>query len=142
MTNQPTGPTNAQLDGALLMLRVVVGVLFILHGIHKITTGVDWMTDLLQSHGLPGFLRYGVYIGEVLAPALLIAGLFTRPAGAIIALNMIFALFLAHIPHDLVIGTSGGFGIELQLLFLFSGVFFAIVGGGRFGLGGGRAPLH
>lgn len=134
-TETATETANSRLDLALLMLRVVFAALFLLHGIHKVIHGVGWMEGLLQGAGLPAFLRYGVFVGEVLAPILLIIGLFTRPAGALIAATMVFALFLVHFPNDFVISEQGGgLQIELQLLFLFLGVFFSIVGGGRLSL--------
>lgn len=132
----------ANLDTALLVLRIVFAVLFLLHGIFKITTGVGWMEGLLESKGLPTFLRYGVFIGEVLAPVLILVGLFTRPAAALVSITMIFALWLVHFPNDFVISEqSGGLQIELQLLFLFLGVFYAMVGAGRLSLGKGEG-LH
>lgn len=132
----------ANLDTALLILRIVFAVLFLLHGIFKIKTGIGWMEGLLQSKGLPGFVSYGVFIGEVLAPVLIIVGLFTRPAAALVSVTMIFALWLVHFPNDFVISEqSGGLQIELQLLFLFLGVFFSMIGAGRLSLGKGEG-LH
>lgn len=142
-TIDTTNARSSQMDLALLMLRVVFAVLFLLHGIHKLQHGVGWMEGLLQGHGLPGFLRYGVFVGEVLAPVLVIVGLFTRPAAALMAITMIFALWLVHFPNDFVIGEQGGgLQIELQLLFLFLGVFFSLVGAGRLSIGRGMGSLH
>lgn len=142
-TVEMTNTRPSQLDVALLILRVVFAVLFLLHGIHKLQHGVGWMEGLLQGKGIPGFLRYGVYLGEVLAPALVIVGLFTRPAAALMSVTMVFALWLVHFPNDFVIGEQGGgLQIELQLLFLFLGVFFALVGAGRLSLGRGMGNLH
>lgn len=142
MASNPSAQSaTSNLDTALLMLRVVFAVLFLLHGIAKIQGGVGWMEGLLQSHGLPAFLRYGVFLGEVLAPVLVIVGLFTRPAAALISVTMIFALWLVHFPNDFVMKDNGGLQIELQLLFLFLGVFFSLVGAGRLSLGKGEG-LH
>jgi len=138
-TNASTSRVPANLDLALLLLRIVFAVLFLFHGIHKVKHGVGWMEGLLQGHGLPGFLRYGVFLGEVLAPVLVIVGLFTRPAAAVMSVTMIFALWLVHYPNDFVINPQGGgLQIELQLLFLFLGVFFSLVGAGRLSLGKGE----
>src|SRR6187397_2555680 len=81
-------------DTGKLILRLMVGVLMLLHGIAKAKSGVDWMTPMLAAHHLPGFIRYGVYIGEIVAPILLILGIFTRPAGAIVFINMLLAVLL------------------------------------------------
>ena len=51
-----------------LILRVTLGFLILLHGISKLMNGVDWLDGMLADAGLPAFLKYGVYVGEVLAP--------------------------------------------------------------------------
>ena len=61
-----------------LVLRITLGVLVLLHGISKLRGGIGWLDGTLEAAGLPAFLKYGVYVGEVLAP--LAASLtFTRP---------------------------------------------------------------
>ncbi len=63
-------------DTGKLILRLTLGILILLHGLFKITGGgVGGIGGMLSSHGLPGFLAYGVYIGEILAPVLLIVGI-------------------------------------------------------------------
>ena len=61
-----------------LILRVTLGVLILLHGIAKLMNGIDWLDGMLANAGLPGFLKYGVYVGEVLAPLAVIAGFYSR----------------------------------------------------------------
>ncbi|WP_323129421.1 DoxX family protein, partial [Klebsiella pneumoniae] len=46
----------------------------------------DWR-GLLAAQGLPGFIAYGVLVGEVVAPCLLILGVLTRPAALVLALD-------------------------------------------------------
>ena len=67
-----------KLDFAKLLLRVVLGLLILAHGIGKIKSGPGMIVDLVVQHHLPAFVGYLVYIGEVVAPALLIVGLFTK----------------------------------------------------------------
>ncbi|MBE1851196.1 DoxX family protein, partial [Escherichia coli] len=67
-------------DTGLLLLRLTFGILMLFHGVAKIEHGVNWIVSILQAVGLPGFIAYGVYIGEVVAPVLIILGIFTRPA--------------------------------------------------------------
>lgn len=64
-----------QLNIGLLVLRITLGILFILHGIAKLKSGVSGMQGMFESKGLPGFIAYAVYIGEVLAPIMLLLGL-------------------------------------------------------------------
>ena len=121
-------------DIGKLVLRVALGILILLHGVAKITKGVDGIGGMLASHGLPAILAYGVYIGEILAPVLLIVGLFTRPAAAIMVINMLVAIWLVHRKDLGAMNGQGGWALELQGMFLFAAISVAFMGGGRFGL--------
>jgi putative oxidoreductase len=129
-------PGAARLDFAKLLLRVVLGVLILLHGISKIKSGPAMILDLVAQAGAPAALGYLVYIGEVLAPALLIVGLFTRAAAAIVVINMIVAVLLAHRGDLLSMSDSGGYALELQALYLVVALVVAMIGAGRYSLGG------
>lgn len=116
-----------------LILRFVLGFLIILHGIHKLLGGVDWLGGMLANAGLPEFLRYAVYLGEVVGPALVIAGYYSRIGAWLIAVNMLFALGLAHASELFSVNPqSGGLAIELQYLFLFAAIAVALIGPGRY----------
>ena len=131
----PSGPA-PRTDAALLVLRLGVGALLLLHGIYKITHGVAWIAGPLGRVGLPAWLAYGTYVAEVLAPVLLIVGLFVRPAALVIAFDMFMAIFLARRADVTKISPmGGGLAIELELLFLVGALALALAGGGRFGLG-------
>ena len=70
----------------------------LLHGVHKLHAGVGWIAGVLAEHHLPGFLAYGVFIGEVIAPVMVIIGYQTRIGAALIVGNMLVALVLG--PRD------------------------------------------
>lgn len=126
-------------DTGKLILRLAVGVLLLLHGISKMQNGVDWLTGMLGSIGLPSFLRFGVYVGEVIAPILLIVGLFSRPAGLVVAINMIVAVLLARRSDIFAIeDMGGGSAIEIELLFLLGGVAVWCLGAGKYSVSRGR----
>ena len=55
-------------DFGKLLLRLAVGGLMLFHGMHKLIGGVDGISGMLVAKGLPGFIAYGVLIGEVVAP--------------------------------------------------------------------------
>ena len=129
-------PGAARLDFAKLLLRVVLGVLILLHGISKIKSGPAMILDLVAQAGMPAALGYLVYIGEVLAPALVIVGLFTRAAAAIIIVNMIVAVLLAHTGDLLSMSDSGGYALEPQALYLVAALVVTMIGAGRYSLGG------
>lgn len=119
-------------DIGKLLLRLTLGILLILHGIAKISGGVSGISGMLQNAGLPGFIAYGVYIGEVLAPALVILGLYARIGALIIALNMLVAIWLVHAHEVFLLGKTGGWALELQGFFLFVALSMALIGPGRF----------
>ncbi|WP_417775864.1 DoxX family protein [Stutzerimonas xanthomarina] len=123
-------------DLGKLVLRVSLGVLILLHGLFKLQNGIDGIIGMLASHGLPALLAYGVYIGEVVGPALVIVGVFTRVGALLIAVNMLAAFGLAHLQELLSLGQMGGWALELQGMFLFGSIAVALLGAGRFSVGG------
>ena len=123
-------------DLGKLILRLSLGILILLHGLAKISNGVGGVSKMLASSGLPTFLAYGVLVGEVLAPILIILGLFTRLGAWLVAINMLFAIFLAHSGQLTSITGTGGWALELQGMFLFTAVALGIMGAGRFSVGG------
>jgi putative oxidoreductase len=126
-------------DTGKLILRLTVGALLLLHGVAKMKGGVDWLTGMLAGAGLPGFIRYGVYSGEVVAPILLIVGLFSRPAGLIVAFNMLMAVLLVHRADVFALNPqSGGAAIELELLFALGGVAVWCLGSGKYAVSRGK----
>ncbi len=123
-------------DLGKLVLRLGLGILLLLHGLAKLDGGVGWIVDMLGQRGLPGFVAYGVYLGEVIAPVLIILGLFTRIGGLIIVLNMLFVFGLVHMGQLFSLGQSGGWELELQGLFLFGSIAITLFGAGAYSLGG------
>lgn len=117
-----------------LLLRLMLGVFMLFHGYAKITKGVSGIETSLTAIGLPAWVAYGVYIGEILAPLLVIFGYYARVGGAIIAVNMIFAITLSHSKQLLDLGRSGGWALELQGFFLLTGLILLLIGPGRFSI--------
>ena len=116
-----------------LILRVTLGTLILLHGIGKLQNGVGPIEGMLENAGLPAFLKYGAYIGEVLAPLAVIAGFYARVGAWLIAVNMLFAFGLVHGAELLAIDpTSGGLQLEAQYLYFFTAVAVALLGPGRY----------
>jgi putative oxidoreductase len=136
-------PAAASADVGRLILRLAVGALILLHGIAKLRSGVGPIGGMLASHGLPPVLAYGAYVGEVMAPVLLIVGLWTRAAAALVAVNMLFALGLAHLGDLATLQPkTGGWAVELQMMYLWSAVAIVLLGAGRFSLGGAGGRLN
>jgi len=114
-----------------LILRLALGVIVLLHGIAKLRGGIDGIEQMVQGHGLPAFLAYGVYLGELVGPGLLIVGFYARVGAALIALNMLVAIFLAHAAQILTLGPQGGWALELQGMLLFGAIASMLLGPGR-----------
>ncbi len=122
-------------DLGKLVLRVALGVLILLHGIAKLRGGIDFVAHSVAAAGLPPVLAYAVYVGEVLAPLLVIAGWQARVGAGLIAVNMLFALGLVHRAQLFDLAKSGGWALELQGMFLAAALAVALIGPGRYGLG-------
>ncbi|MEN0110214.1 MAG: DoxX family protein [Planctomycetota bacterium] len=121
-------------DAGKLLLRLTLGVLMLLHGWAKIQGGIGGIEGMLAAKGLPAFAAYGVYVGEVLAPLLLVAGLFTRLSAVVFAFNMVVATGLAHAGDLGKVTEHGGWAVELQALYLLPAVVVALIGPGRLSL--------
>jgi putative oxidoreductase len=134
-TPLPVVTTPAE-DGGKLVLRVALGLLILLHGIAKISTGPGFIMGLLAKSGLPTALAYGVYIGEVVAPLLLILGLFTRAAALVVVINMLVAVGSVHLGQLGQLNKQGGWELELQGMYLFGALAVALLGAGRYSVGG------
>lgn len=119
-------------DFGKLILRLMVGGLMLFHGIAKITGGISFISAKVTQAGFPEFLAYGVYVGEIVAPILLILGLKTKLASAVIGFTMIAAIYLVH-PNDIFETTrTGAWAIELQMFYLISCIAIIFLGAGRF----------
>ena len=98
----------------VILLRWTLAILMIFHGWAKVTGGVSGIEGMLVAKGLPGLLAYGVYIGELIAPLFLLAGVWVVPAALVIAINMAVAVGLAHATQFMDITATGGWRLELQ----------------------------
>ena len=119
-------------DIGKLILRVSVGVLILFHGMNKIIYGVGGVKHLLSEAGLPQFLAYGVYVGEVIVPIFLILGLYSRVASLVLAFNMFVAILLAHGGSMFHLSKHGGLVMELPLFYFIASIVVFILGSGRY----------
>jgi putative oxidoreductase len=129
-TNQRTNNMNDSVGK--LILRLALGGMILTHGIAKLVGGIGFITDTVTGAGMPAFFAYAVYIGEVVAPLLLISGWYSRIGAAVIAINMLFAIALVHRAELFALNQSGGWAIELQGMFLFTALALAVIGPGQY----------
>ncbi|HET7314225.1 DoxX family protein [Salinisphaera sp.] len=116
-----------------LVLRLAVGGLVLFHGVSKVAHpgALEFIQRQLTGANLPEMLSYGVYVGEVIGPLLILLGVFSRVGGLLVAINMLFALYLVHLGQIFALSDQGGWAIELQVSYLLGGVAILFLGSGR-----------
>ena len=85
----------------------------------------------LTAVGLPAELAYGVYLGEIVAPLMMIFGIYARVGAAVVVVNMAFAIFLVHSGDFLDLTKHGGWALELQAFYLLGASAVVLLGSGR-----------
>lgn len=127
------------IDGGKLLLRLTVGGLMLFHGINKLRHGTGFIEGTLQAHHLPVWIAYGVFIGEVVAPILLILGLWTRIAALVVAFDMVMAFYLAASATAFTLQKqTGAPGGEVLFFYLLASIAIALLGSGRYAVSRGK----
>ena len=119
-------------DTGKLLLRLAVGGLMLFHGLHKAIDGVGGIAGMLAAKGLPGFIAYGVLIGEVIAPILIILGILTRPAALVLAFTMVVAWLMVGTGKTFALDAVGAWAIESLVYFFVGALAVAFLGAGRY----------
>lgn len=119
---------------ALFILRLTFGGLMLFHGFSKLIHGVDGIGSMLTEKGLPSFISYGVIVGEVVAPLLMIVGFRTKIASMIFAFTMLVAILLAHSEDVFSLSKHGSWAIELQGIYFFGAVALSLTGAGKYAI--------
>jgi len=115
-----------------LILRLMVGGLLLFHGLHKLQHGIGPIKSMVVGHGLPEILAYGVYAGELLAPILLILGVYSRVWAGVIVVNMLMAAWLTNFRGTLGLGAYGAWGMETLMFYLLSALAIILLGSGKY----------
>ena len=85
--------------------------------------------------GLPGFIAYGVLIGEVVAPILIILGFLTRPAALVLAFTMVVAWLMVGTGETFALDAVGAWAMESLVYFFMGSLAIAFLGAGRYAVG-------
>ena len=124
-------PNRRQVDIALTVLRVVLGVTFILHGGQKLFVyGFDGVAGSFAQMGIPaaGFLGPLVALTEFFGGIAITLGLLTRLAALGIGATMVVAILTVHLKQ----GFFNPGGIEFPLALLASAVALVLTGAGAY----------
>ena len=119
-----------------LLLRLTVAGLMLFHGVAKILHpgSLEFIGSSLSNAGMPSAIAYGVYIGEVIAPLMVLLGFYARIGALILVVNMIFAIMLVHTGDFFSLTQHGGWAIELQAFYLLGGLAIVLLGSGKFAI--------
>ena len=128
-------------DIGKLILRITTAGLIMFHGISKIVHGVGFIGGALTQVHIPGFVAYGVYVGEVLAPLFIILGLWTRVASLVVVLNMVVAILLEAYRNAFVIQRTGAWGLEAEAFYLMTALVIFFIGAGKYAIRQERGAL-
>ena len=125
-------------DLALLILRLGLGAIFTAHGLQKAfgmfsRPGVEGFSGMLSGLGFSPalFWAYVAAYTELICGLLLIIGLFTRPAAALLLVLILVAIYKVHLSKGLFL-SNGGF--EYTLLIACVCIALIILGAGKFGI--------
>jgi putative oxidoreductase len=117
---------------ALLLLRLIVGSAFFIHGSEKIHTPFSWMPPQAP---IPALLQFLAAISEYAGGISLILGLITPLASLGIACTMASATYMhMMVRHDPFVNLTGGMSYEPALGYLGIVILFLAMGPGKFSL--------
>ena len=107
---------------ALLVLRVVLGVIMTAHGWQKIHGGTGRFVHMVSGMGMPGWTAYLSIAAEFVGGLLLIGGFATRIASLFVLIDIIVAIFKVHL-HRGFFNQNGGYEFPLMV----AAVAFALI---------------
>jgi putative oxidoreductase len=120
----------------LAILRIVLGIAFLVHGWQKWAGGIDGVAGFFGSIGIPAptLVAYLVAIVETLGGLLLIIGFLTQISGILLAIVMLGAIIFARISGPFIEG--GAITWEKEAVFAAAALCIALAGAGAWSVEG------
>jgi putative oxidoreductase len=115
---------------ASLLLRIALGVVFIMNGWFKIAMG-DFVIQGFAAIGIPAFLTYIVMYAEFVGGIALLVGIFVRPVALLLAFIMLVATVKVHLPMGFSMANGG---YEYTLTLMLALLALASLGAGKYSL--------
>ena len=122
-------------DLGILFARLGLGVCLFMHGFAKISHGIDGVKGILAKAGLPEIVAYGSYIGEVVAPIVIILGIFSRIGALLVIGTRLTITYAYHGLGNLLELTNVGV-FKAEILYLYIALSFCIIfnGSGKYAI--------
>lgn len=116
----------------LTILRVVLGVIFIAHGIPKLSGGIEATAGFFGTLGIPAPLVAAWFIAllETLGGLMLLVGFFVTPVSLLLVAHMLTGIVLVHAPNGFYVIGPGQGGVEFNLLLIASLLTLVFCGAG------------
>lgn len=121
---------------AALLLRVVMGIMFIMHGLYLkvFVFTMAGAAGYFESLGLPGMLAWVVMLAETIGGILLILGLYTKPVAGVLGLLLLAAAFFGHGGNGWLFSNANG-GWEFPVFWAIACFALALMGPGAHSMG-------
>ena len=123
------------LDLGILFARLGLGICLFMHGFAKILHGVGGIKGILAKAGLPEAMAYGSYVGEVIAPIMIILGIFSRIGVLLVIGTSLTIMYAYHGLGNLLEFTSTG-SFKAEILYLYIALSLCIIfnGSGKYAI--------
>lgn len=116
------------------VLRLALGIVFVVHGYQKIfQQGFGNVGDFFAGLGIPAalFFAYVVSLVEFVGGILLLLGVYVRFVAVLLAVTMLVAGLVVHLPNGFAVSNSG---YEYAMVLMFASVSLVLSGGGALSL--------
>lgn len=132
----------SRMNFSLLIVRVVAGLIFFMHGYQKLfDDGFATTRDNFDAMGvpLPAIATVLAIMLELVGGLMLISGIYTRIIGFLFSIEMFLAIVIVHFENGFFVGNNG---MELSLMLLATSAALVVSGGGQYSTDGVFNPPY